>query len=107
MPDGGFDVDPEEIDAHAKQVEDILQRLRTAIDADNNRVDATSFGLVGMACGLYLWCNSTSDATRETLEAAAKAGEHHVDAVHQWAKARRVDEDTAAELLKQAGTKHD
>ncbi|MFD8491987.1 hypothetical protein [Amycolatopsis sp. NPDC059657] len=106
MPDGGFDVDPEEIDAHAKQVEDILTRLKTAIDADNNRVDAMSFGAVGVACGLYLWCNSTADRTRETLETAVKSGEHHVDAVHTWAKARRVDEQTASDLLKQSGTTH-
>ncbi|WP_158879635.1 hypothetical protein [Amycolatopsis anabasis] len=102
MTDDGFHVDPEEIDAHAKQVEATYGELTTALEAAHQRMDEGGFGLIGTVLGLGLWCNNTMERATETLQAAADAGKRHVDTVHQWAQVKRVDEESVQNLLKKA-----
>lgn len=104
MPgDQGFDVDPVQIDEHAKQVETTLETIRTALAADQqSRIQAGDFGLIGQLVGLDIWCSSTADKAAEALKGAVEAGEYHVSTVRKWAQARRVDEESAIELLNRA-----
>lgn len=98
----GFNVDPVQIDEHAKQVEKTQDHLRMALDADRDRVDMMAFGLIGNQCGMPLICNNLSENVREALQSAISAGEHHVAAVRKWAEVRRVNEQDAIDLLKRA-----
>jgi hypothetical protein len=102
MTDGGFEVDPDEIDAHAKQVDATLRELKTAADADQSRVDGLAFGLVGNLMGLHLLCDSTTERAMDQLRVAVEAGDRHVRAVQTWARQKRVDEETVQELLEKA-----
>ena len=105
MPgDQGFDVDPVQIDEHAKQVEKTLELLQTALAADqSSRIKSEDFGLIGDLVQLDAWCNSTADKAAEALRVAVEAGNYHVDAVRGWAQARRVDEESATALINRAG----
>ncbi|AIG81194.1 hypothetical protein [Amycolatopsis japonica] len=98
----GFDVNPDQIDEHAKQVERTHEHLRTALDADKDRVDVLAFGLIGNLCGMSLICNNLSENVREALQSAISSGEHHVAAVRKWAEVRRVTDQDAVDLLKRA-----
>ncbi len=105
MPgDQGFDVDPVQIDTHAKQVEKTLDLLQTALAADqSSRIKSEDFGLIGDLVQLDAWCNSTADKAAEALRIAVEAGNYHVDAVRGWAQARRVDEESAVALINRTG----
>ncbi|EMD28016.1 hypothetical protein [Amycolatopsis azurea] len=102
--DQGFNVDPVQIDEHAKQVATTLETIQTALAADQqSRIQAGDFGLIGQLVALDVWCSSTADKAAEALKSAVDAGEHHVSTVRKWAQARRVDEESATELINRAG----
>jgi hypothetical protein len=97
----GFDVDPEEIDEHSKKVGDTLSLLHEALSAtQQNQLQPEAFGLIGQLCWLDTWGNNAASEATRTLEAAVKAGDHHVETVQLWAKALRVDEESVIALIK-------
>ncbi|MGW5699784.1 hypothetical protein [Amycolatopsis japonica] len=100
----GFNVDPVRIDEHAKQVEKTLELLQTALSADQtSRIKSEDFGLIGDLVQLDAWCNTAADKAVEALKTAVDAGNHHVDTVRAWAQARRVDDESAEDLVNRAG----
>ncbi|OZM72705.1 hypothetical protein CFN78_13850 [Amycolatopsis antarctica] len=96
---GGFEVDPLEVDEHARHVDHVQARLETALDAANQRLGSEDFGIVGR--GLAQICNENMESVIGTLRAAVDAGHTHVDSVRKWAEAKRVDEESVQALLNQ------
>jgi hypothetical protein len=99
----GFEENPEAIDAHAQQLAATFDVLHQALElSKDDPLDAGAFGVIGQACFLDTWCGNVAGKARDTLESAVKGAEYHVQAVQAWATARRVDEESAAALVKRA-----
>ncbi|MEU5258531.1 hypothetical protein [Amycolatopsis sp. NPDC021455] len=99
----GFEESPEAIDEHAKQIEATFDVLKEAAALSNDQpIGSEAFGVIGQLCFLDRWCGNVAGQARETLESAVQGAEYHVQAVQAWAKARRVDEESASALVKRA-----
>ncbi|WP_370969734.1 hypothetical protein [Amycolatopsis sp. cg9] len=99
----GFDENPNAIDEHAKQVETTFGVLKEAVElSKNDSIGSDAFGLIGRLCFLDLWCDNVASGAREALDSAVKGADYHVQAVRTWARARRVDEESASALVNRA-----
>ncbi|WP_424189726.1 hypothetical protein ACOBQX_13665 [Actinokineospora sp. G85] len=91
MPNG-FDVNPDEIDAHAKAIDATAATLDAAVGAARARMGHSDFGAFGFV-GAF-WCNDLMDSATEALVAAQEAGQQHAQAVRAWAESNRVNEES-------------
>ncbi|UOZ08965.1 hypothetical protein [Amycolatopsis sp. WQ 127309] len=99
----GFDENPEAIDEHAKQMEATFDVLKQALALSrDDPIGPDAFGLIGQVCQLSTWCGHLAGQATDTLESVVAGADYHVQAVQAWAKARRVDEESASALVNRA-----
>ncbi|WP_156757854.1 hypothetical protein [Actinokineospora pegani] len=91
MPNG-FDVSPDEIDAHAKAVDSTVSMLGHAGGAAASRLGFEDFGVIGQSFAGY--CNAYMEYVTSVLKEAHTAADKHAEAVRAWAETNRVNEDS-------------
>ena len=97
MPDGGFDISPDEITAHAGKVDQSTALLHSAVEAARSRMDSEDFGLLGVP--LAIWCTRVMENATDALVALKAAGDRHAEAVRSWADNHRVTEESVTALF--------
>ncbi|HET6502193.1 MAG TPA: type VII secretion target [Amycolatopsis sp.] len=98
---GGFQVSPDALSQHARDVGDIMKQITDAANQAGNVVDFAAFGLIGepWAQILRVWMNSAKDY----IGAAAKAGNSVAAGVQQASESYRNNEQSVARYLQAIG----
>ncbi|MFD5089067.1 hypothetical protein ACFWMR_00605 [Amycolatopsis thailandensis] len=94
----GFEVDPGELEAHRKKIDDFGIRMEKAGNATAATSNPEAFGLVGIP--LALICGIGQAEAQSSIIAASKASLDHADRVHTWQKVKEWDEAEFKNLFK-------
>jgi hypothetical protein len=95
---GGFEVDPGELEAHRKKIDDIGIRMNRVGSAVETTANPEAFGLVGIP--LAAICGIGQVEALESIIAASKASLDHAERVHTWQKVKEWDEEDFKGLFK-------
>ena len=88
-------IDPEQMRAHAKKLDELGGRINTALGAADQTMHPEAFGLLGIP--LAGICSAAQFAATATIRSAADAALDHVKRVDKWTEAvERNDEDQAS-----------
>lgn len=87
----------EEMEAHAKKLDDIGQRVNTAFGAGEAASNSEAFGLLGIP--LMGICAAAQHMAMNTLREATDAAGDHVKRVHLWREDVKNNDETQADLF--------
>ncbi|MCG8919021.1 hypothetical protein L6E12_24880 [Actinokineospora sp. PR83] len=97
MPNDGFEASPDQISAHAAQIDKTTALLDATVSAARARMGSEDFGLIGTL--LSAACNSSMEDATAALTEALAAGQRHAAAVRGWAETSRVTEESVTALF--------
>ena len=92
MTAGGFEVEPDDLVAHASHVESLVDRLNTAVSASDSAMSDHAYGL--LCAFLPPIINPTGERAAEAIKAAGEGVQATADNVRTAAKSY-VEGDTA------------
>jgi hypothetical protein len=90
-------IDPEQMRAHAKKLDELGGRINTALGAADQTVHPEAFGLLGMP--LAGICSGAQYLAADALRSAAEAALDHVERVTKWTDAVVRNDDDQANLF--------
>lgn len=94
----GFDVDPDELEAHRRKLDALSGRVNMALSAAGETMHPEAFGLVGLP--LAAICAITQTIASSSLSSASEASIDHVKRVQTWKERKDIDEDEFEKLFK-------
>ncbi|MEV6906319.1 hypothetical protein [Amycolatopsis sp. NPDC051071] len=94
----GFEVDPAELEAHRKKIDDLGQRVAMTGSAADAAMGDEAFGLVGIP--LAAICAAVQSLAKTAIESAVEASADHADRVHTWQQKKEMQEDEFKNLFK-------
>ncbi|MEO6090373.1 MAG: hypothetical protein ABIQ18_45455 [Umezawaea sp.] len=77
-----YRIDPDEMAAHTKKLDDVGKQVSTALEAGHAASHPEAFGLLGIP--LMGICAAAQHLAMSTLREAADASVDHVKRVHAW-----------------------
>ena len=92
-----YRINPEEMDAHAKKLEDVGQRMNTALGAGDAASNPEAFGLLGIP--LMGVCAAAQHMAMNALREASDAALDHVKRVRSWREDVQNNEDDQTALF--------
>lgn len=87
---GGSRVDLDQLDQHARTLDDLSKRIEQANQATLQTMHPEAFGLLGIP--LAAICLIAEGIAAETIGSAQHSAADHVDRVHEWRQRREWDE---------------